>query len=178
MLAIGTNGPNTAPYTVGTPEQGDAGWDCEIYRQGEKDIRVTGMKTEEDALRRAETIALRLARGEAAMQADKEARHEPAVAANRLETSRKVVVDASVVEAYGQAFVAAFESDSNAPVLASGDGEVRVEINGCMHVVQLNVRGSHVTMLSHQAIQTAVMLLAGAHAVREIGHKENPGGIY
>lgn len=83
-------------------------------------------------------------------------------------------MEASVVECYAQSLVAAFEGDAHAPKLAAGKGEVMVEINGCMHSIQLDVHGASKSMSSFEAIQSAVMLLAGAHAVRVIARKEDP----
>lgn len=96
----------------------------------------------------------------------------------KMETGEGVQVDQAVVEAYAMALVAKFEADSHAPALCtSGDrGGVKVKINGCLDTIEYEPTGSRV-LSSFEAIEAAIALLAGAHAVRVIRRREDADAI-
>jgi ribonuclease HI len=86
----------------------------------------------------------------------------------RMKTSQGVAVDRSVVEAYAAALIAAYEAECLGPALTTRRGSVRVTINPAMGTVDL-ARDGQDPLTETEAVQAALMLLAGAHAVLEIG---------
>jgi ribonuclease HI len=85
----------------------------------------------------------------------------------RIVTALDVTVDRRVVEAFATALVTAYDAEGHTPVLATTDGRVRVVVHGAMGTIGLQAEASG-PLTDIQAIQAAVMLLAGAHAVRAI----------
>lgn len=85
----------------------------------------------------------------------------------RMVTALDVTIDRRVIEAFATALVTAYDAEGHAPVLATTDGRVRVVVHGAMGTIGLQAEASG-PLTDIQAIQAAVMLLAGAHAVREI----------
>lgn len=85
----------------------------------------------------------------------------------RMKTRHGVTVDRGVVEAYAAALIAAYEAECLGPGLTTQRGSVRVTINGAMGTVDLAHDGQS-PLTETEAVQAALMLLAGAHAVRAI----------
>jgi ribonuclease HI len=85
----------------------------------------------------------------------------------RMRTCQGIAVDRSVVEAFAAALVAADKAECLAPSLATQSGRVRVRLDGAMGTVELQ-RDGQAPLTETEAVQAALMLLAGAHAVRMI----------